>query len=181
MTISLRPAEPADDAFLCDLYASSREAELALVDWSDDHKAAFVRQQFVAQSRHYREHYSGATHDVIVVDDEPAGRIYVDRWPSEIRVVDISLLPGYRGKGIGSRLLRDVQVEGAASDRSVTIHVERFNPAWRLYTRLGFVPADDNEPVYVLMRWTPDSAPEENRSKESPHIRSKSPVPADTH
>ena len=158
MTISLRLAESTDDASLCDVYASTREGELALVDWSDDHKAAFVRQQFEAQSRHYGEHYPGATHDVIVVDGEPAGRIYVDRWPAEIRVVDITLLPGYRGRGIGTGLLRDVQAQGAASGRCVTIHVERFNPAGRLYGRLGFAPADETGPVYLLMKWTTECA-----------------------
>ena len=157
MRISLRPIEPADEPFVLDVYASTREDELALVDWNDDQKAAFVRQQFEAQRHHYREHYPTATLGLIVVDGEPAGRLYVDRWPSEIRVVDIALLPPYRGQGIGETLLRDLQTEGAASSRPVTIHVERFNPAQRLYARLGFVTADDTGPVHVLMRWTPAS------------------------
>jgi ribosomal protein S18 acetylase RimI-like enzyme len=157
VTISLRPARPSDDGFLCALYASTRSGELALVDWSDAEKAVFVRQQFDAQTRHYRQHYPTATQDLILVDDEPAGRLYVVRWPSEIRVVDIALLPEHHGKGIGGKLLRDVQTEGAASGRCVTIHVERFNRAQRLYDRLGFVPVEDAGPVYVLMRWTPEA------------------------
>jgi ribosomal protein S18 acetylase RimI-like enzyme len=155
MTISRRPVAPADEPFLYDVYASTRAPELALVDWSDEEKDVFVRQQFQAQARHYREHYPNATHDVIVVDDVPVGRLYVDRWPAEIRVVDIALLPRYRRRGLGSRLMRDVQAEGAASGRCVTIHVERFNPAWRLYRRLGFTPVDEAGPVYLLMKWTP--------------------------
>jgi GNAT superfamily N-acetyltransferase len=155
VTISLRPVEQADEPFLRDVYASTRADELALVDWSDEQKAAFVQQQYEAQSRHYREHYPDATRDVIVVDGEPAGRLYVDRWPSEIRVVDIALLPRYRGRGVGSALLREVQAEAAASGRPVTIHVERFNPAQRAYGRLGFVAADDAGPVYQLLKWTP--------------------------
>jgi ribosomal protein S18 acetylase RimI-like enzyme len=157
MRISLRPIEPADEPFLLDVYASTREDELALVDWGDEQKAAFVGQQFGAQSNHYREHYPTATLDLIVVDGEPAGRLYVDRWPGEIRVVDVALLPSYRRKGIGETLLRELQTEATASSRPVTIHVERFNPAQRLYARLGFVTADDTGPVHLLMRWTPGS------------------------
>ena len=157
MRISLRAVQPDDEPFLYDVYASTRTEELALVDWSDEQKATFVRQQFEAQTRHYLEHYPTATLDLILVDDEPAGRLYVERWPNEIRVVDIVLLPPYQRKGIGERLLREVQAEGAASGRPVTIHVERFNPAQRLYARLGFVTADETGPVHLLMRWTPAS------------------------
>lgn len=152
MTVSLRPVEPGDEEFLVGLYASTRADELLLVDWPDEQKAAFVRDQFGAQDRHYREHYPTASFDVVVVDGVPAGRLYVERWADEIRVVDVALLPKWRGKGVGSGLLRQVQAEAAASNRALTIHVERLNPARRLYARLGFVP-EDAGPVYLLMRW----------------------------
>jgi GNAT superfamily N-acetyltransferase len=153
-TISLRAVEPTDEAFLRRLYASTREAELSLVDWDAEQKAAFVDHQFAAQRRDYLEHYPAATHDVIVVDGEAAGRLWVDRCPREIRVVDISLLPAFRGRGVGTSLLRELQAEAAASNRALSIHVERFNPASRLYARLGFAAVDAGD-VYVLMRWTP--------------------------
>jgi ribosomal protein S18 acetylase RimI-like enzyme len=155
--VSLRPVHPGDESFLYDVYASTRVEELALVDWSDEQKAAFIRQQFEAQTRHYREHYPTATLDLILVDLEPAGRLYVDRWPGEIRVVDIVLLPAYQRNGIGERLLRELQAEASDTGRSVTIHVERFNPAQRLYARLGFVTADETGPVHLLMKWNPGS------------------------
>jgi ribosomal protein S18 acetylase RimI-like enzyme len=159
MTIALRPVDSADEPFLYDLYASTRAAELAVVDWSDQQKAAFLRQQFEAQTAHYRQHYPAARRDVILVDRQPAGRLYVDRWPNELRVIDIAILPRFRGRGVGSTLLRQLQAEAAASDRAVSLHVERFNPAQDLYTRLGFVRADDAGPVYLLMRWTSGPAP----------------------
>ena len=43
---------------------------------------------------------------------------------------------------------------GAAAGKPVTIHVESFNPALRLYRRRGFEHADTSG-VYFLMRWTP--------------------------
>lgn len=91
----------------------------------------------------------------MLVDGEPAGRLYVDRPPGELRVMDVALLPEFRGRGVGTELLRRVLAEGAATARPVTIHVERLNPARRLYARLGFVAEDAGGPVYLLMRWTP--------------------------
>lgn len=155
MTVALRPVSPADESFLLRLYASTRADELALVDWSEPEKEAFVRHQFDAQSRHYAQHYPTATHDVILIDGEQAGRLYVERWSHEIRIVDISLLPVHRDRGVGAELLRGVQEEGAASGRAVSIHVERFNPARRLYARLGFQLVEEGQ-VHQLMRWSPE-------------------------
>lgn len=139
---------------LFDVYASTRQAELALVDWDDAQKQAFLAQQFEAQHRWYQEQYGGASFDVVLVDDRPAGRLYVSRWSSEIRIVDIALLPEYRNRGIGAELLAALQSEASAAGKALTIHVERFNPALRLYDRLGFLPVAD-EGVYLLLEWRP--------------------------
>ena len=140
MSHRLRAATPEDRDFLLAVYAGVREPELAQVEWPPGAKEAFVAQQFDAQDRYYREYYAGASFDVIEVDGRPAGRLYVDRWPAEIRIVDIALAPEFRGRGVGSVLLRGLIEEARASDRSLTIHVEHGNPARRLYERLGFVP-----------------------------------------
>ena len=143
-----------DEPFLRRLYASIREDELAVVPWDEGDKEAFLRQQFDAQDTYYRQHYDGATYDVIDVDGEPAGRLYVARWEDEIRIMDIALLPEYRGKGIGTQLLRDLLDEGARTGKRVSIHVEKNNPALSLYVRLGFVPVGDRG-VYLLMEASP--------------------------
>lgn len=152
--VALRPVVAHDDeAFLCRVYGSSREAELAQVEWADGQRDAFVRMQFDAQRRYYEEHYAGASFDVILVDGVPAGRLYVARWPEEIRIVDIALLAEFRNRGVGSRLLGQLLAEGKAAGLPVSIHVEKFNPALRLYRRLGFVPVEDKG-VYLLLRAT---------------------------
>jgi GNAT superfamily N-acetyltransferase len=155
VTVELRPAGQADQEFLCRVYGSTRTDELTLVDWTEAQKEAFVRHQFEAQDRHYREHYPTAAFDVIVEDGEPIGRLYVDRWPEEIRVMDIALLPEHRGNGVGTALLGGLLDEAAASGKAVSIHVEQFNPAMRLYLRLGFAPVGVESGIHVLMRWTP--------------------------
>jgi len=153
--VTLRPVTAEDEGFLYSVYASTREAELAGVDWTEEDKAAFLWQQFEAQDRHYREQYDGASYDVVEVDSRPAGRLYVARWDDEIRIVDIALLPENRRRGIGTGLLRELLDEGARTGKRVTVHVEQFNPARRLYERLGFRWLRDAG-VYVLMRWSPN-------------------------
>jgi len=93
--------------------------------------------------------------DVIELNGKPAGRLYVERQAEEIRLVDISLLPEYRGRGCGGSLLRTLLSEAGAAGQRVVLHVERHNRAVRLYQRLGFVDAQDVG-VYKLMMWSPD-------------------------
>jgi ribosomal protein S18 acetylase RimI-like enzyme len=124
------------------------------VPWDDAQKDAFLRMQFEAQDAWWQENYAEASFDVILADGEPVGRLYVHRGPSEIRIVDIALLPEHRGNGIGTRLLDDLLAEGDARGKSVTIHVERMNPALRLYERLGFSVAEDKG-VYLFLERPP--------------------------
>ena len=135
------------------MYASTREPELAtVVDWDAAQKAAFVQMQFDAQHAYYQEHYEGAAFDVILVGGQPAGRLYLHRRDDEIRIMDIALLPEYCNRGIGTTLLKGLQAEAAATGKPLRIHVEKFNPALRLYERLGFRQIDDRG-VYLFMEW----------------------------
>ena len=164
--VTLRPVTAEDEGFLYSVYASTREAELADVDWTEEDKAAFLWQQFEAQARHYREQYDGAAYHVIEVDDRPVGRLYVARRADEIRIMDIALLPENRRRGIGTGLLRELLDEGARTGKWVTVHVEQFYPARGLYERLGFRWARDVG-VYVLMQWSPDLAGRDQANTDS--------------
>lgn len=154
MNLSLRPAEAADRDLLFRIYASTREEELARTDWDDAQKTAFLTHQFTAQDTHYRAHYPGAVFNLILLDGDPVGRLYLHRRPSDIRIMDVALLPPHRNRGIATTLLRDLQSEAATTAKSLSIHVEQFNPALRLYTRLGFLPTTEHG-VYLLMEWRP--------------------------
>ena len=150
--LAFRPITDADLPFLAQVYASTRLQELAVTDWSDAQKGAFLQWQFDAQHAHYRQHYHSTDFLVIERAAVPVGRLYLARWTEEHRIVDVALLPQHRGAGLGSALLRDLLDEAAAAGKAVTIHVEKFNPALTLYRRLGFVAAGE-EGVYDLMRW----------------------------
>ena len=143
----LRPVTPADEPFLRRVYAGTRADELAAVPWTAEQKDAFIAHQFAAQSAHYARHYTGLSADVILVDGRPAGRLLVARWEREIRIVDISLLPEFRGAGTGTALLGRLIDEARDARKLLSIHVERQNPAMRLYHRLGFRAVAD-EGVY---------------------------------
>ncbi|MEO5714173.1 MAG: GNAT family N-acetyltransferase [Luteolibacter sp.] len=151
--VSLRLVTAEDTGFLTAVYASTRMEELATTDWTNAQKAEFCQMQFIAQDAHYRQHYPGADLQVIESAGTPAGRLYVDHWKREIRIMDIALLPEHRGKGIGTKLLLDLQHEAAGCGKSLSIHVERFNPALPLYERLGFRMIEDKG-VYLLLEWS---------------------------
>ena len=154
-TTRLRPETEADVEFLAALYASTREEEMALVtDWSDEMKKAFLRSQFDAQSEHYKKHYSAAEYWVIERDGAPIGRLYLHYQEKDVRIVDIALLPEHRRHGIGRAILRQLLAEGQAAGRNVSLHVEKNNPALRLYYDLGFTEIGEYG-YYHLLEWRP--------------------------
>jgi ribosomal protein S18 acetylase RimI-like enzyme len=150
--IHFRPQTPDDIAFLQHLYATTREMEMRVVPWTPEQKQAFLLQQFGAQKSHYEEFYPECQFLVIELDGSAIGRLYIDREPDHIEVVDIALLPEYRGRGIGQMLMQEIMDEGGATGRAVGIYVEHFNPARHLYDRLGFRHVSTNG-VYHMMEW----------------------------
>ncbi|HYM59686.1 MAG TPA: GNAT family N-acetyltransferase [Thermoanaerobaculia bacterium] len=155
--ISLRTEVAEDHEFLAELYAGTREEELRPVPWSDEEKKAFLRSQFEAQTLHYKEHYHAAEFWIIEKGGEAIGRLYLHHQRTDTRIVDIALVAQHRGSGIGGMLLGRVLGEAAAAGRSVSIHVEAYNPALRLYERLGFRQIGMHG-VYYLMEWRPENA-----------------------
>lgn len=158
MTVSgellLRPAERDDAELLFQIYASTREDELAVVPWDASTKEAFLRMQFTAQDTYYRATYPDTSYDLIVSGNDVLGRLYVHRGGSAWLVLDIALLPEHRGNGIGTYLLKQVIAAATLAGKPVRIHVERYNPARRLYDRLGFSQIED-QGIYLLLERQP--------------------------
>jgi ribosomal protein S18 acetylase RimI-like enzyme len=171
----MRPVRATDEEFLFRVYASTREEELAQVNWDAAQREQFLRLQFAAQTQHYTTQYPGAEFQVVLANGEPAGRLYVHRRSEEIRVMDIALLPAFRQRGLGTVLLRELLAEGARTDRPVTIHVEIFNPARHWYERLGFQPVAESG-VYLLMEWRPGHD-QDCATQIQPHAASSQTLP----
>ena len=155
--ITFRPCVDVDVPFLRYVYGTTREEEMRLVPWTDQQKAAFLDMQFNAQKTHYERFYPDCEFLVIELDGAPIGRLYIDRGEHDIGIIDIALVPEYRGQGIGRMLLEEILAEGQGTGKNVTIYVEHFNPARRLYDRLGFRHVDTNG-VYHLMEWRAEEA-----------------------
>ena len=150
--LAFRRITDADLPFLARVYASTRTEELAATPWTEAQKAAFLDMQFRAQHADYQTNYPEADWLVTLRGGENIGRLYIERWPSQHCIIEIAFLPEHRGKGLGEALLRDLMDEAGTCGKAVTIYVEKFNPAMRLYRRLGFRTEEDKG-VYDLMRW----------------------------
>jgi GNAT superfamily N-acetyltransferase len=151
--VSARPERlPEDGEFLLSLYASTRRPELTGLGWSAAQEDAFIRMQFDAQDRHYRGSFPDAGYSVICVGGERAGRLIVNRARGEILIVDIALLPQFRGAGVGGGLVRRLIDEADAGRLPLRCHVARGNDARRFWERAGFV-AQDEDATYVAMEW----------------------------
>lgn len=148
----MRPVRAEDEPFLFEVYASTRADEMALVPWPAEHRAAFLRQQFTAQQQHYQEHYPNAEHLIILADETPVGRLYIDRAANAIMILDVTIMPAQRGRGLGTQLLRDLCAEAATSARPLQIYVETFNRSQTLFARLGFKP-QQIEGFHQLWEW----------------------------
>lgn len=138
--------------FLYRVYESTRWEELQQAPWSDEQRREFLMMQFQAQHQHYQQHYAEAKYQIIEITDQAAGRLYLDDCEKEIRIVDIALLPEYRNTGIGTQILKGILAQAKAKQVPVSIHVEKNNPALKLYQRLGFIIKEDVG-VYWLMSW----------------------------
>ena len=138
MSVVVRAETAADMDFSAPLYALTREAELAAVDWPDEMKRTFCRQQFDAQHAHYRQHYPKAEFLIIEREGLPVGRVYFEHTIKELRLMEITLIAAARNLGIGGVISNALLRKAHAAGIPMGLHVEPFNPARHLYERQGF-------------------------------------------
>ena len=152
-TVELRTVTPSDEEFLVSVYAASRAEELAQVPWSDEQKSAFVRWQFGLQRSEYEANYPNQEYSVILVDDQPAGRIWISRADDQVRLLDIALLDEFQNRGVGTVLLRRLIDEASRDNKPLRHMVFMLNAdATRFYERLGFVEFEEVG-AYRHMEW----------------------------
>jgi ribosomal protein S18 acetylase RimI-like enzyme len=155
VAIALRPEGSADEPFLLEVYASTRQEELEVMGWSAAMRQAFVRMQFKAQQLGYRAAFPCAEFAIIMSGGQAVGRIIVNRADNEFRLVDIALLPAHRGCGLGTALMQDILREAVATKKTVRLSVLKGQRAFRLYQRLGFEKTGEDG-VRDQMEWRGD-------------------------
>lgn len=152
--VSLRNEMPEDEAFLFAVYASTREAELAMTGWDEAACTAFLNMQFRAMRVGYRGSFPNAEFSIVLFNGSPVGRLVVDRGVVEVCVVDVALLPASRNQGIGTTLMRHLLAEVESSGKPVRLRVQKGSPANRFYQRLGFKQIEEFD-FDVQMEWLP--------------------------
>lgn len=159
-TLSVRPVTPDDDDFLLSVYFSTRADELAQAEWQAGQKEAFVKWQFEMQRREYDGRFPDAEYYLILIDDKPAGRIWIGQDDEQIRLLDIALLPEFQNRGAGTYLLRQLIAAAGKSNKYLRHMVFVLNnEAHRFYERLGFMIIEDLG-AYKHMEWKPERSGE---------------------
>ena len=79
--------------------------------------------------------------------DDP-GYGFVDEATPEL---SIALLPGYRGRGLGSRLMQALLAEAGQRFEQISLSVSKDNAAKRMYERMGFVVVGEEEGGAAVM------------------------------
>ena len=146
------PSTDEDEPFLRSVYDTTRADEMALVPWNDAEKRAFLDMQFHAQHTYYHAQFPNAKYDLLVRNGEQIGRLYTDKRETELRILDIAILPEFRNQGVGTGLIQGLMAEAQEAGIDLTLHVETFNPARRLYERLNFGETQVDG-IYILMTW----------------------------
>jgi ribosomal protein S18 acetylase RimI-like enzyme len=145
-----RPAAAGDEAFLRELYATTRPE---VVDWDDEERGAFLDLQLRAQRQDWVVRFPGSVHEVILLDGREIGRVWVAWLPDECRIVDLTVLPVHRSEGIGSRVAREILAEADSRQLRVRLTVARENAAaLAFWSRLGFEVVDEG-PLDFALEW----------------------------
>lgn len=152
--IGFRVIHAADAEFLFRVYADTRDWEFRLTHWTEAEKDSFLRSQSALQDRHYQMAFPGAVRRIITQGSTDIGRLYLQRQDDCLRIIEFSLLPEARGRGIGTDILRSLMNEAHGGKVPVRLSVERASPALRLYLRHGF-RLTGQAGYHVALEWTP--------------------------
>ncbi|WCN38334.1 GNAT family N-acetyltransferase [Aneurinibacillus uraniidurans] len=163
--IHTRNVTAYDTSFLYQAYKEAREKELSQMGWDAEEQEGLLRVQFDMQRRSYALQHLAADHNIILLDTVRIGQIMTKITDRSIWIIDVSLLAEYQNKGIGTRLIHDIQARAEETGKAVRLHVLHNNPAQCLYERLGFYRVGEKFP-YVAMEWLHNQTTRASRKEE---------------
>lgn len=142
--IDRRPATAGDRQLLFELFYSALTPEDALLELPESEREPLLRSKFNSREKQFRKDYPLADFDVLTVDGKPAGNLYIDRGDDEFVLIDISLLPPFRNRGIGTAVVGRLLEDAGRLVLPVRARVRHHSPAWHLWRRLGFEQVGDD-------------------------------------
>jgi len=152
--ITFKKIQEQDQEFITKVYRSTREKELDLTNWPEDQKHRFTIMQMIAQLTDYEKNYKGATYEMVLYKKKPAGRLYLWETNNEIRIMDLSLLPEFQGKGIGRDILAGIVQSAKQKKKIASLHVIHGHPSKRMYERVGFKKVSETA-THEYMEYNP--------------------------
>ena len=139
MTVTCRPALPADEPFLRSLIVETVSVELGAEFWPEALRDHLLAVQYDSRRQSIGIAFPRAADQIVLADGASIGWFVADESVAEIRMVELMLVPAWRGRGAGTALIRQVLARGYAAGKPVRLSVVTSNTgAIRLYKRLGF-------------------------------------------
>ncbi|MBQ9072318.1 MAG: GNAT family N-acetyltransferase [Bacilli bacterium] len=143
MNYKLIPITENDYNFI---YNLKKNAYMKYVDeiwgWNEEAQQGYF-ENFI-------EKYKNNTY-LIKLDDKVIG-FYNDEIleNGDYEVGNICIIPEYQGKGIGTKILKDI----LEINKDKNIHIQYFkqNPVGNLYARLGFIPNGETDYHYQMIK-----------------------------
>ena len=141
-TLRLRPASPADYEFARAVHCSGmRWIAERLFGWDDAAQAEKFQGQFVlAEVR------------IIVVDGREVGYLQAAEEPDALLLKELHIDAPFQNRGIGTAVLQQLFAEAERMGKPMTLGVVKFNPACRLYERLGFRTVGEDAHKFYMHR-----------------------------
>ena len=94
---------------------------------------------------------------VIEADGDSIGFLDVEHRDDSLFVRNIKISATAQGRGLGSRIMGDLQATAAKLGFVVVLHVFRVNTrAYEFYEKLGFVHTGESE-THFKLRWSPST------------------------
>lgn len=149
ISVTRQRATAADDPFLFELFVALRGPDFSGTPIPPAQLNMLMQLQYAAQKRSYSQQYPDSDHDIVLVEGSRAARIWISLLPAEHRLVDISILPAYQSRGIGTGLVVEAIENARQAGVPLRCSVALSNAgSLRFHQRLGFRIVSQDE-VYA--------------------------------
>ena len=161
-SFSIRPLTAADEPFLWEMLYHA----IHVPEGQELPPRSILQEPRIA---HYASRWGQRPGDlglaaVDAASGQPVGAAWLRLFPltdpgygfvdADTPEVSIAMLPGYRGRGLGSRLMTALLASAAERYKAVSLSVSPDNAAKNLYERMGFVQVDvDGDALTMVKRF----------------------------